>query len=65
MPERRRRPLKPSLQVEIEVARAGQPTRKVRWLSRIVSSILTFWYRWRGRWRRGTDYGSAPDEPHE
>ena len=65
MPERRIRRLKPSMQVEIELARAGQPSRKVRWLSRIVSPILTLWYRWRRRWRRGTDSGNASDEPRE
>jgi len=65
MPESRRRHLKPSTQVEIEVARAGQPSRKVKWLSWIVSSILTLCYRWRRRWRRGTDSGIASDEPRE
>ncbi len=52
MAERRTRRLKPSMQAEIEVARAGQPNRKVRWLSRVVSSIFTLWYRWRRGWRR-------------
>ncbi len=63
MPERRTRRLKPSVQVDTEVARPGQPSRKVRWLSRIVSSILTLWYQWRRRWRRAMDSGNAPDEP--
>ncbi len=63
MPERRTRRLKPSVQVDTEVARPGQPSRKVRCLSRIVSSILSFWYQWRRRWHHGTDSGGAPDEP--
>jgi len=65
MPERRTRRLKPSVQVEIQVARAGQPSRKVTWLSRIVGPILTFWYRWRGRWRAGADSESTPDDPRD
>ncbi len=62
---RRTRRLKPSVQVEIEMARPGQSNRTVSSLSRIVSSILTLWYRWRGRWHPWADSGSAPDEPRE
>jgi len=58
MPERRKRRLKPSVQVEIAVGPPSHPPRKLQWLSRIVSSAFTHWSRWRSSLRRTRNTGN-------
>jgi len=52
MSEHRKRRLKPSVQVDIEVSRLDRSVRKLGWPSRITSAVLTRWVRWGIRSRR-------------
>src|SRR5689334_21822404 len=52
MSEHRKRRLKPSVQVDIEVSGPDRSVHKLGWPSRITSAVLTPWVRWGIRSRR-------------